>query len=297
MTTDRLHTTKELEVSNLTDVFALKNYVLSDTGEMPDEFSLTDPFIFDGVVFSVCLKGSAVIKINFEQYEISERILLTIMPNQIFQVEEHSEDFLIETLFLSSDFIPELNLPKDFDLLKKIVRDPRLEIPKETMHDILELHALITKYHKQEDRHYRERIIRALTYTLLLVLASEYKLNIPDTPIRPPSRQEELTREFFELLLEHFNSERSVAFYADKMCLTPKYLSTAIKKVTGESILHWISLAVIIQAKKLLKTTDHTMLEISEELNFPNPSFFGRFFKQYTGMTPLKYRNQTTRQV
>ena len=89
----------------------------------------------------------------------------------------------------------------------------------------------------------------------------------------------------------HYKQDRSVSFYADKLCLTSKYLSTVIKEVTGRSVLAWINETVIAEAKILLKTSEMTVMQISEELNFPNPSFFGRFFKQYTGVTPLKYRN------
>ena len=109
--------------------------------------------------------------------------------------------------------------------------------------------------------------------------------------IAPPSRQEVLTEKFFEVLSKYYIKERSVAFYAEKLCLTPKYLSMTVKKVTGFPITSWMNEVVIIEAKRLLKMTDSTVLQISEELNFPNPSFFGRFFKQYAGMTPLAYRN------
>lgn len=110
----------------------------------------------------------------------------------------------------------------------------------------------------------------------------------------PPaiSRQELLTAEFFKLMLADYKKERSVAYYADKLCLTPKYLSMTVKKVTGHPISEWINEVVVIEAKRMLKTTDLTALQISEELNFPNPSFFVRFFKQYIGMTPMEYKNR-----
>jgi len=74
------------------------------------------------------------------------------------------------------------------------------------------------------------------------------------------------------------------------MCLTPKSLTSTIKKLTGKSVLKWINDAVIISAKTLLKSTDKTALQISEELNFPDCSLFCRFFKKQTGMTPGRFR-------
>ena len=105
-------------------------------------------------------------------------------------------------------------------------------------------------------------------------------------------KQEKLVDDFFALLSKWYKKERTVTFYAGKMNRTPKYLSTAIKKMTGRSILEWINETVIIEIKMQLKTTDQTVAEISESLNFPDPSTFVQFFKHHTGLTPLQYRKQ-----
>lgn len=83
-----------------------------------------------------------------------------------------------------------------------------------------------------------------------------------------------------------------MSFYAEKMNRTPKYLSGEIKRITGRSILEWINEAVLIEMKVQLKTTDYTVLQISEVLNFSSPSVFVQFFKHHTGITPLQYRKQ-----
>jgi AraC-like DNA-binding protein len=104
------------------------------------------------------------------------------------------------------------------------------------------------------------------------------------------SYQKEQVLNFFKLLLHNHKKEKTLQFYASKMCLTPKYLSTIIKERTGRTAFSWINEVLISSTKYMLKTTDMTILQISEELNFPNPSFFGRFFKKHTGMTPVQYR-------
>lgn len=261
-----------------------------DSSEIPKGQPLEQALIFNGFVFGVCLKGNAQFKINYRTYEISENEIFTILPDQIFKLIRESNDLLIETLFLSADFIIRLPLPKNFDLLKKIDSSPTQKVKKDAIHDILEIHSLIAKHHHNELNPYRDLMTSGFIYALLMQIGYLYEASpVIQSPFL--SRQEALTEEFFRLLIEHYIHERSVAFYAEKLSLTPKYLSMAIKKVTGHSILNWINEAVIIEAKKRLKTTDHTILQISEELNFPNPSFFGRFFKQYVGMTPLEYRN------
>jgi YesN/AraC family two-component response regulator len=96
---------------------------------------------------------------------------------------------------------------------------------------------------------------------------------------------------FLSLTQQHARTEREVAFYADKLCITPKYLSKIVKDTSGQSAPQWIDQYVILEAKQLLKHSDRCIKEISDELNFPNPSFFFKYFKKHTGLTPNQYRN------
>ena len=90
--------------------------------------------------------------------------------------------------------------------------------------------------------------------------------------------------------LKNYREERIISFYADKLCISAKYLSVAIKEVRGKSALDLINEAVILDAKAQLKNSDLTILQISDTLNFTNPSFFAKYFKKHTGMTPKEYR-------
>jgi len=277
-------------IAELSDDFAIKNFVLKDASEVMHNQSLENPLIFNGLVFGVCLKGNMKFNVNYKICEVAENDIFTILPNHIFKVIQFSTDLIIETLFLSFDYILQLPLPKNFDLLKKIAACPKQTVKREDIHDMLEIHALISKHHNNKENPYADKMTSGFIYALLMEVAYLYKI-YPVGIMAPLSRQEVLTEKFFEVLSRHYIKERSVAFYAEKLCLTPKYLSMTVKKVTGYPITNWMNEVVIIEAKRRLKMTDSTVLQISEELNFPNPSFFGRFFKQYAGMTPLAYRN------
>ena len=80
------------------------------------------------------------------------------------------------------------------------------------------------------------------------------------------------------------------AFYADRLCLSPRYLSSVIRDVSGRTVVEWVNQAVILEAKVLLKHSDLLTYQIADELHFPNPSFFSKFFKRMTGMTPQEYQ-------
>lgn len=278
------------KIADLKDYFAIKNFVLSDKTLVFREHPLDEPLVFNGFILTICLNGKSDIRLNYKDYSFEKNDVFTYMPNQIFMVKEKSADFVIENLFLSADYVLSLPLPRNFDLLKKMRINPIIKAGEERIHTMLEYHSLIAKSHRQEDNLYKEEQTKALIYALLMEASICY--SVSEREASPTvSRQEILTDEFFSLMLKEYKKERSVAYYADKLCLTPKYLSMAVKKVTGHPISEWLNEVVIIEAKRLLKATDYTALQISEELNFSNPSFFGKFFKQYTGMSPLQYKN------
>lgn len=104
------------------------------------------------------------------------------------------------------------------------------------------------------------------------------------------NRAESYFREFTQLLGEHYRRERSVGFYARQLCITPKYLTTLIKHISGKSVSDWIDSYVTLEAKTLLKYSNMSVQEIAYYLNFPNQSFFGSYFKRNTGMSPSQYK-------
>ncbi|MEZ5005647.1 MAG: helix-turn-helix domain-containing protein [Bacteroides graminisolvens] len=89
---------------------------------------------------------------------------------------------------------------------------------------------------------------------------------------------------------EYCTQERNVAFYADKLCLSPRYLNTLVKNTSRQTVMEWLNQAVVIESKVLLKHSDLLVYQIADKLNFPNPSFFCKFFKKMTGMTPMEYQ-------
>ena len=106
----------------------------------------------------------------------------------------------------------------------------------------------------------------------------------------PLTHREEIFHQFLRLLFRHYKKERTIKFYAGKLLLSPSHLSKVINEVSPKSVSQWIDEMVIMSAKAMLKSSDMTVAQIAEELNFANPSFFGTFFKKRTNLTPLQYK-------
>lgn len=273
--------------------FAIRNYSLTNSSTPPpSNISLEHPFLPKGMLFGLCLNGTARLKIDFKEYTLMPNSIFTILPNQIFEPIDETDDHFVESLFFSIDFMNSLPLPKDFDILNKMKNCPCLPISEENMKELLEYHSFIVKAAEKNDRAHQDEIVKSLLYAMIALISSLYAESEIESEKKLNTREDEIVEEFSELLMEHRKNERSASFYSDKLCISTQYLSRTLKKLTGRSVNLWITEAVILEAKILLKSTDLTVLQISEELNFSNPSFFVRYFKQYAGITPLKYRER-----
>ncbi|MFV0328853.1 MAG: AraC family transcriptional regulator [Dysgonomonas sp.] len=271
--------------------YIIENFIASDSENSSTNISFEHPFSFDGIVLAICLKGTGHMKINFKEYVITENSIITMLPNQIVEAGDHTDDFFIELLAFSFDYLADLPVLKDFNLPQKIATNPVLNSSKEDTKNIFRYYSFIIETFNNRRHGYLKQVIKGLLYSLTTELTVLYLEKDTQFVNNSSSRSQEIADQFLLLLKDNFKAERSASFYADKLCITTKYLSETLKKVTGRSVNVWLEDAITLGAKMLLKSTNLTVLQISEELSFPNPSYFGRFFKKQVGMTPKEYRD------
>ena len=132
-------------------------------------------------------------------------------------------------------------------------------------------------------------VIRTLAYKVCHIIDRHISAAAV-LPASARSRNEEYFNQFMDELARHYMQHRSVGFYAAQLHLTPKYLTTIIRKTTGRTASEWIDDYVVLEAKNLLKYSTMSIQEVAYSLNFPNQSFFGKYFKEHTGLTPTAFR-------
>ena len=241
--------------------------------------------------FAICLSGSIRISINLEEYVITKNSLVVILPDQIVQQHEQSDDFKGLYLGISREFIDNTitsmkNLLSAFFYIKQ---HPRTPLSNEELENLVEYHNILWKRIKVKDHSYQREVIQSILLSLFYDVCNIFRQH-ESQRTNKVSRKEELFEMFILTVMEHYKSERSVTFYADKLCITPKYLSFIAKEVSGVTAGDWINQYVILEAKALLKFTRMSIQEIANTLNFPNQSFFGKYFKHHTGLSPKEYR-------
>ena len=265
--------------------------VFPESAKIVSSPSFQTPFLLEGVFFALCIKGSANLSVNSKNYSIVPDTVLVLQPGQLIHITDMTADFLIQSMYISVDFFIGLPAFRDSRYFFYIHKYPCVKVPGEVSRNFLEYYSFIIKRYNRINPLYKDEIIQGLLYAMTMEYLAICDLDIPKEEHKFSKRQEKITDDFLALLMEHCNLERNVGFYAGKLCVTPKYLSATIRQTTGRSVLEWIHEMFIINSKMLLKSTNKTISEICDELNVSNDSFFCRFFREQTGMSPMQYRN------
>ncbi len=248
-------------------------------------------FRIEALMFLICTGGRFRFSIDLKEYDVSTDTLVILNPNNYVNVWECSEDFTCSMTVCSLNTI-ETIISKPSDLLPVIVsnaRTPVLHLAPPQSRWLRESFSLIKDKIESETSKFRMRtiqgIMQAVLYDIMDIIIARNP-SIKDMS----SRKEELMVQFIIAVIKDFRRERKVEYYADKLCITSKHLSAVVKELTGVTAGKIIDDYVILEAKILLRKTDLTIQEIASRLNFPNQSFFGKYFKHATGLTPSDYR-------
>ena len=154
----------------------------------------------------------------------------------------------------------------------------------------LELYKFLKKELLEPDYPNKTEVINRLFEIWIIKILALEKTQNTSLLGKSLTRKEQIFRDFLILLDKDFRRERSISYYADRMCLTPKYLSTIIREVSGKHGMQWIDEYVALEAKALLHSSEMSVKQISDALNFPSQSMFGRFFRKMTGYSPKQYK-------
>lgn len=245
------------------------------------------PTKVNNAVIIVCISGNATIKVNLQTYEIESPSMVTLMPGQIFEPMESSNNFCAHVITLSKRFIDMINLPGWQQRYLTLYNNPITEMEVEQSNAARFFLAILHRAASNVDNPFRLQVIENLVRVFYyggVNGSSPAKDNV--SPYK-----NNIVERFLELVHTHYREERMISFYANKLCITPKYLSKIVKENTGRSAGEWIENHVVLDARAMLQSSDMTIQQIAVSLNFPNQSFFGKYFKRATGMSPKQYRN------
>lgn len=291
-----------LDISHLTEMdmvsFIEGEIVLSDNMEIPfseplEQLPQNDFPVQAGMSMVLfCLQGELHVRISLKEYTLRPDMFCVIITGMIFEVLSISNDFRGFMIATRTNFMPVTEKTTQVMSFYKCLQSRHCFVLEEK-----EVMAFVGVYHsikatlQELDHPYRipmlQSYIQILYYRMLPIVLKEEESRSKYSH----TRQEEIFQRFIGEVEKHYRKERSVKFYADLLCISPKYLSTVIYKISQRLAGEWIDAYVILEAKTLLKSGKLTIQQISEQLNFSNQSFFGKFFKRCAGMSPKEYIN------
>ena len=236
----------------------------------------------------IYLQGSVSFRVNMREFSAQAPCMVLLPADTIIECLEVSADAITRIIIMSRTFSDNLFSTQNniLPLYKHVVDNPVIDLRGEE-EVMTTFYMMLKNLIRNPQSPWRLEAARHLTLALFYAY-SGVKHDVTSTSTK--ERKDEIYTHFIELLQKHYKQEREIGFYADKLCISPKYLSRMVKEASGRLATEWIEDYVTTESKALLSSTTLSIQQISNALNFPSQSLFGKYFKRITGVTPRNYR-------
>ena len=241
------------------------------------------PFIINDFRMGLIAKGQAVVRVNLVEKQLEPGMLLFVGPGTILHPVSYTDNLEIYGIGLFDDF-PMPQMPSTFN---GQVRD--FQVNASDAEITTARHIIDTIWHIVHQLDYNRQTVSCLVAAMMHLYDGVYQRHT-DKLQASQSREQTIFDRFIQLVNQHCAEQHQIGYYADRMCLTERYLSTIIRQTSGVTAKEWIDRALITRIKVELMHTSKPVAQIADELHFPNPSFFSKYFKRVTGVTPGEYR-------
>lgn len=245
------------------------------------------------VIVCVCRNGHVDFVSNAKNHRLCKGgMFISLSEARISEIST-SDDFSALAIVISQEFLQEsvMSMMQIWPYMLYVMEHPVIELGEAEMQRVVLNYQLIIDRLAYDDHAFRREATIANLQACYLDICDFLKQRLPQHD-ESNTRSYAIFDEFIRTLSTSYVEHRDVQWYAEQLNLTPKYLSEVVKAVSGRTAGHWISSYVISEIKSLLKNTDLSIKEIAVEMNFPNQSFLGKYFKNVVGISPLEYRNQ-----
>ena len=250
----------------------------------------TEPRYMNFIMIGLCTKGEVMYQLDTIKQVIKPGDILVVSDRHIVDCYQHSDDMEGLCMIMSVNFFREIiqNVSDISSLFLFSRLHPVMRLKPKEIQTFKEYFQVIKEKIGDKRNHFQKDLIKALLLAMFYDLSNIiYRTQNGE---KPKSRQEIIFTKFIKMVEQNFRHERRVAWFAKELNITPKYLSETVKSVSNRTPNEWIDYYAILELRVQLKNTIKSIKEISDELNFPNQSFMGKFFKDHVGMSPSQYR-------
>ncbi len=248
-----------------------------------------------GGAILLCLEGEAEAIVDLQNFPIKAHTQIILMPRTIFMLTNVSPDFQLYYIAFSDELFEETTYRMDIEFFHFLKEHPVYHHSPETAHGVDIWLQLSTYLYEDREHLFRHTIIRNRLQNVFLEMYDKMKRDHGSIVLDAASgRQLEIFHRFIALVHDYATTQRDVSFYADKLCVSTRYLSAITRHVAHASVKQIIDRMVVMEIRMLLQSTDLSVQEIADRLSFTDQSYLGRYFKKHTGESPSAYRNGRT---
>lgn len=237
-----------------------------------------------------CRKGTANIEIDLIPYEIVANTQLIIIAGSIVHNISNSDDFKISYITFKHEVYDEATAQLEPSFTFFLKEYPCVQLGEKRINKMNYLVEAMEDFYNEKTNCFRVKIFKNNIQSFLLDVYDKTRTLFKIDKSEEVGRREELFIKFIHLIHKYCPQQREVGFYAEQLCITSRYLSSITQNIADKSAKYIIDKHTIQRIKIMLKYSNMSIQDISYELNFPDQSFFSRYFKKHTGMSPLEYR-------
>ena len=284
----------DISVSQAKEIFPSGSYVADDL-VLFDSFAdvplPTDTCRMQCLFVALCTGGKAQYSVDTKERTVTADDLIIVSEGQVICDYLLSRDCNGIAMMMSLDFFREI-ISDVHELSQMFLfsrTHPVFTLQPDEAEVLKEYFYLIKKKVDESGHHFRKELVSTLIKALIIDM-SNVIYQIQQLGTTKKTRAESIFTSFIKLVEQNFRTERRVGWYAEQLCITPKYLSESVKAVSKRRPNDWIDNYVTMEIRVLLKNSTLTIKEIAQQLHFANQSFLGKYFKEHVGMSPKEYR-------
>lgn len=272
--------------------FEMKTGELFSMGETDLRELLDAPYKINFGMILFCLDGMAEISVELAKCPIRKNTVCILIPSTILTLNQADADFKVTYISFARSLFDEAVFRLDPPFFRFIRDNPCHMHTPEGAEIVRSIFWLCRLNYQDQKNMFRDIIAKNQLQNFFMNIYSKTREDFTPRQRNGYNRAEEIFHKLIASIQANYQTQKDVAFYADKLCISPRYLSNITRQIMGESAKTVIDRHIILEIKVMLRSTELSIQEISNRLEFPSQSYLGRYFKKHTGESPVEYRSK-----